>query len=375
MTRICMGGFCAALGAMIALAAPPAGQAAPPAMIPDGASETHLVNQIERLQASLRTDLPLPARFLANAPRLQEIVGHADELLKRYPKSAYRDKALIAKLTALAELSRGQPRFLEQLRSLTDEVSAGNPRGLLASENAYYAIQAFVLGARYEGMPEDRKIHGTIERYEAFLEDYPSSKRRPVIRASLIRSLLASKRTARARAELARLLDQDPNHAATRRAQGEVYRETAVGKPFRLELDTVEGKKMIRPADYPGKVLVVHFWSSLNEQATGQFPELLKLHETYTGRGLQLVGINVDEDRSVFEEARESFKLPWPQHFQPGGFKSEILIRQGVIRIPTFFVVDRCGILRSADPRTRLPDLIKTLLQEEGANSPAPRAP
>ena len=364
MTKSCTGGFCAAFGAMISLAAPSAGQGAPPTTIPDDASEAYLVDKIDRLGASLRTDLPLQARFLANAPQLQEIVVYVDELLKRYPKSNHRDKALVAKLTALAELSRGQPRFLEQLLSLTDEISAGNPRGFLASENAYYAIQAFVLGARYQGMPKDRKIQGTIERYEAFLDDYPSSSRRPVIRASLIRSLIASKRIARAQAELARLLDQDPNHAATRRAQGEVYRATAVGKPLRLELDAAEGKKAIRPADYPGQVLIVHFWSSLNEQATDRFPELLKLHEAYGGRGLQLVGINVDEDPGAFEEARKSFQLPWPQHFQPGGFKSDVLVQQGVIRIPTYYVVDRHGILRSTEPGNKLPGLVKKLLAE-----------
>ena len=106
-------------------------------------SEADLVQRIKTLTDTLRTDLPLQARLMLNAEQLRDIVARCDELLKRFPKSSFRDRALIAKLAALADLARAQPIFLEQLQSLTAEIAAGNPQGFLASENAFYAAQAF----------------------------------------------------------------------------------------------------------------------------------------------------------------------------------------------------------------------------------------
>ena len=185
---------------------------------PGRATEDQLVERIEKLSTSLRGGLPLQARVTLNAGQLREIILTVDELLRRYPTSSHKDKAIATKLAALAELARARPRYLEQLISFTDEIAEGNPQGWLASENTFYAIQAFVLGARYEDMPDERRLRGTIERYEAFLEDHPASSRRPVIWASLIRNLVAAGRIEHARDQWSKLRAQYPNHAATRRA-------------------------------------------------------------------------------------------------------------------------------------------------------------
>jgi hypothetical protein len=77
-----------------------------------------------------------------------------------------------------------------------------------------------VLGARQEGMPEQRRLAGTVERYAAFLEDHPASPRVPVVRASLIRNLIALKRVDEARAEFEKLKRDHPDDQAPPRPRG-----------------------------------------------------------------------------------------------------------------------------------------------------------
>ena len=303
-------------------------------------------------------------RLTLNAAQLREIVAISDDFLKLYPMSPARDRVLVGKLVALAELSRTRPEYLEQLLALTMEVSAGQPKEPLASECAFHAIQAFVLAARREGMRQDRRLQGTVERYAAFLDDYPRSRWRPIVRASLVRNLLAMGRGKEAEIEVNLLAQEFSGHPATQRARGELFRATAVGMPFTLRLEGPDGKT-VNTADWKGKVVVLHFWSSANPYAIDGLEALRELYTPFQGKGLVMMGINVDEDRATFEESVRQQKLPWRQHFEPGGIGSEILTQLGVIRLPTYFVIDRAGILRHSYAGNQLRVAVEKLLKEE----------
>lgn len=325
--------------------------------------EQGLLERIDKLSSSLRTDLPLNVRLTLNAGQLRQIVAISDDFLRLFPKSPTRDHVLVAKLAALAELARTRPEYLEELLALTKEVSAGQPKEPLASECAFYAIQAFVHAARRARMSRDRRMQGTVERYAAFLDDYPQSRRRPVIRASLVRNLLAMGRVKEAEGEVSLLAQEFPGHPAARRARGELFRATAVGKPFALRLEEPDGKT-VKTTDFKGKVVVLHFWSSANPKAIDGLKALRELYTSFQGKGLVMMGINVDEDRATFEGSVRRKKLPWRQHFEPGGFGSEILTQLGVIRLPTYFVIDRAGILRHTDAGNQLREIVEELLKE-----------
>ena len=327
-------------------------------------NEQEMLDRIGKLSSSMRTELPLPVRLALNAGQLREIVSISDDFLKLFPKSPARDRVLVAKLAALAELSRARPEYLSYLLALTQEISSGQTKEPLVSECAFYAIQAFVLAVRREGMSRDHRLQGTAERYAAFLYDFPKSQRRPVVRASLVRNLLAIGRVKEAEIEVDLLAQEFPGHPAARRARGELFRATAVGKPFALRLGGPDGKT-VNTADFKGKVVVLHFWSSANSRAIDGLKALRELYSSFQGKGLVMMGINFDGDRATFEKSVKRQKLPWRQHFEPGGFGSEILTQLGVIRLPSYFVVDRAGILRHSDAGNQLREIAEELLKEK----------
>jgi len=326
-------------------------------------SETSLIENIKRLSPP---GLPGPSDDRSVAVQLaakQRLLSEIDTLLQLYPETSYKEDATITKLQTLAELARVHPGFLQELLRLTDLIAGENPKGRLGAENAYYAIQAFVLGARLDGMPEQRRLVGTAERYAAFLEDYPASPRVPVVHASLIRNLIALQRIDQARAEFDKLKRDHPDDKATRRAQGELYRVVAIGQPFSLAYRTSQGET-VRTADHLGKVLLVHFWATWSKQSMEQLPELIGLYQRFEDKGLQLLGVNVDKDKKTFDTALREHKLPWPQYFDGKGFENDMLVATGVIEIPTYFVVDRKGILRGVGGREDPAGLVERLLSE-----------
>ena len=296
-----------------------------------------------------------------------EALTHIDALLTRFANSPFTETATTLKLQALAELARSDRARLAQLLELTSKIAGGKPGPRLASENAFHAIQGFVLGARLEKMPNDRLREGTTERYSAFLTDYPTSQRVPVIRASLVRSLIALERVDQARREVALLMHDHPDHRATNRARGELFRVDAIGKPFVFDHTTSDGKT-IRSKDHFGKVLVVHFWATWSAASRDALPKLVQLHRKHEANGLQLIGVNVDKSRKQIGAALDVFDMSWPQYFDEKGLENDALVRMGVVSVPIYFVVDRRGVLRDIATFDDLPALIENLLAE-----PAPK--
>jgi thiol-disulfide isomerase/thioredoxin len=347
-------------------------QEPPPSAVPGDASEAYLIDRIKRYAEVTPVDLGLPRnqRILLQTVAKQQILEHVDTLIARYPESAFREEAVIIKLNALADLARLQSDYLDLLLSFTQQVAAGEPKGRLAAENAFASIRAFVLAARREGMPEDRRLLGTAERYVAFLADFPDSEHVPVVRASLIRNRIAQSRVDQAQEELAKLVRDYPDHQATRRAKGEVHRATAMGKPFAFAHTTPEGEA-IRTKDCLGKVVLVHFWASWSEPSVESLPRLIELQERYASRGLQLIGVNVDANRASMEKVRKRYEMPWPLYFDAKGFDNAVFVEWGVRALPAYFLIDHEGILRSVDPGDALEETIQRLL----AKVPGQRVP
>lgn len=319
---------------------PPAKRATRPD-IPADAPESYFIDKIKPFVDAGDDD----ARSAERSAR-SELVPYVDEFLRRFPTSEFREEALIVKLAALADLARLHPAFLDELLLLTEQIGDAKPGPRLAAENAYFAIQAFVLAARAEGMPDDRIRKGAIERYLGFVEDHRSSARVPVVTASAIRHLLADGQRDKAIELFNRLQSTHPSHRATRRAQGEIRRYDAVGKPFSLAFETTDGRQ-VRTADYLGKVVLVHFWATWSEQSMKELPRLSELHREFGAAGLQLVGINIDRARGAFEEAVKSRGISWPQYFDARGLENVVLVDTGVLQIPEYFLLDRRGVLQS----------------------------
>jgi thiol-disulfide isomerase/thioredoxin len=328
--------------------------------IPPDSSDDYLIARIKRLR-QLQYQETLPNFVELQMKKNLLLCDAADQLLTNFPNSPHREEALIEKLPALAELARFREEYLAKLLELTAEISKSRPSPTLGAENAYYSIEAFVLGARNERMSEEKRLAGQIERYRAFLEDYPNSNRRPMVWASLVRNLLAVNDLEAARIEAEELRKAFPGQPAAARAMGEYRRATALGKPYRFVFQSTTGEE-IRSENYLGKVLVVHFWAGWRKPAVDAMPTLLRLNNQFADRGLQFIGVNVDIARDRMDKILQQYPLPWPHYFDGKGLESDAVVAAGVLGVPTYLIVDRDGILRAFDDGTNfIPEIDKWL--------------
>ena len=115
-----------------------------------------------------------------------------------------------------------------------------------------------------------------------------------------------------------------------------------------------------------GQVLVVNYWATWCAPCREEIPGFVRLQERYGSRGLQFVGIAIDQPDKVAEFASE-FRINYPLLL--GGLETIELLRQAGNRagvLPYTLVIDRNGNLVRREPvglkEARLESLLLPLL-------------
>ena len=71
-----------------------------------------------------------------------------------------------------------------------------------------------------------------------------------------------------------------------------------------FELGDMNGAT-VSAADFDGKIMLLNFWASWCKPCTEEMPMLARLQHNYAGRGVQVVGIALDDPRKAREFASE----------------------------------------------------------------------
>jgi len=100
---------------------------------------------------------------------------------------------------------------------------------------------------------------------------------------------------------------------------------------------------IVRPADFRGKVVLVDFWASWCPPCKTSFPELNTLYQSYRGRGLEVLAVNLDERRKDADAFLADHPHVMPVVFDPKGDSALAFAVRGM---PSSIVIDRGGNIR-----------------------------
>ena len=122
---------------------------------------------------------------------------------------------------------------------------------------------------------------------------------------------------------------------------------------------------LVSLADYRGKVVVLDFWASWCRPCRASFPWVREFYEEYREKGVEIIGMSIDENKASWEKALDEERLPWPQvidEIEKG--RSRVGGLYHVLAVPMFVVVDKEGkiVVRAHMEKKELSAVVEKVL-------------
>jgi len=131
----------------------------------------------------------------------------------------------------------------------------------------------------------------------------------------------------------------------------EILKKLRIGMPA-IEFETTgfDGKR-IALKDFRGKVVLLDFWATWCAPCRQEMPNVINLYKHFHGKGFEIIGISLDQDRGKLEEYIKTNGISWPQIFDGKGWDNSIGRMYGIMSIPTTYLLDREGRIRYKNVR------------------------
>ena len=119
------------------------------------------------------------------------------------------------------------------------------------------------------------------------------------------------------------------------------------GKPLKLRFTALDGQS-VDTKNWEGKVVAVIFFATSSEPSKAGFAELQRA-VAQAGRDAVFIAISLDPERAALDEFIRRLKTPCPVAWDGRSWDGQLMRALGINAVPTAWLLDRRGILRSMD--------------------------
>ncbi len=293
----------------------------------------------------------------------QQKAGEA--FVKAFPEDARRWPAKLLALRAGLQLRRfnPQPGPTEVERAKLDEIiNAADASAQTKADAAF--TRAMTYTADFKNKPESYiAFHQAVADFSV---KYPTHQLLGQIQATQLRAL-ADDPTPQG-AELLKKMAAGTDAKQAEAAKGILTKRERMAeiriRPLDLQFTATNGQD-VDLALMRGKVVLVSFWASGDGPSMAEMPNIVAAYQKLRPKGLEVVGVSLDQDKGKMQEAAKALGMTWRQHFDGGGLKNKISSSYGIDSLPTTWLIDKKGRLRESSLRgPALEQAVERLLRE-----------
>ncbi len=124
-----------------------------------------------------------------------------------------------------------------------------------------------------------------------------------------------------------------------------------VGAKFPGFEETDLAGKPLSLAAYKGKVVLVDFWATWCGPCVHELPNVIAAYKKYHGKGFDIVGISLDEDKGKLTGFMKEHGMTWAQFYDGKGWNNKLALKYGIDSIPSTFLLDGNGTIIARDLR------------------------
>lgn len=127
----------------------------------------------------------------------------------------------------------------------------------------------------------------------------------------------------------------------------------------------------VRLADFRGKVVLLNFWATWCAPCLYEMPHFVEWQTSYGPRGLQLLGVSMDDSDAPVRALDRKLHLNYPVMM---GDERLGELYGGIFGLPVTYLIDRRGVVRARfqgeTDLSKIEGQLKTLLSEPSTPSP-----
>jgi thiol-disulfide isomerase/thioredoxin len=279
-------------------------------------------------------------------------------------------KQMVDAYAAAVESSPEPQKVYDRFTAWKDSILKGGAVETKAYTAFRHAAAEFAV-KRKEAGTDNKKIAAVQtwrrESLEQFVKEYADSTDAPeaVMQLAVEAEYAPKDGEAAAKAWYEKLMRDYPGHPYAAKAAGAIKRLGCEGKPFELSGETLDGKAFSEKL-IAGKPAVVLFWASWGTQTADDLAALAKLEKEFAAKGLQIVTVNLDDEKAAGEKAVRAAGLTGHHLYAAGGLdRSPLANAYGIHMIPHLFLIDKAGKVasRNAQPGPGLKDEVEKLVK------------
>jgi len=281
--------------------------------------------------------------------------------MARYPQDPHRFEAqlrLAALVAAEGKMNNSPSQVDKALTMLANlEKSPGVPRETQADA----AFQHVALYMQSQIGSTNRMRESIIDAARSFTAKYPGDRRGPrllVEVATLCDDVPNKKRDLLD--EALRLTKED---ALKHRIADDYKRLERLGRPLEFKVTSLQGPP-IDLAALRGHVVVLVFWSAESPHCLLWLRNFRSQWEKLPKGNLRVITISLDTDRKSLDQRLSNLPRSWPAYFDGKGWESPLARSLGINALPSVWILDKKGILRTFNAREGTTNWIQNLLRE-----------
>ena len=137
-----------------------------------------------------------------------------------------------------------------------------------------------------------------------------------------------------------------------------------VGDSPKLEFKAIDGTA-VSMEKLKGKIVVVDFWATWCGPCMAMAGEMVEINNEYGPKGLQMIGVSLDQDKAALERVVKEQKFNWPQQFDGKGWQNAVWKEWGERGIPfTVLLSPKGTVLWKGHPGNGLKKEIEKAFKE-----------
>ena len=194
-----------------------------------------------------------------------------------------------------------------------------------------------------------------------FQKEHPDDRRLSALLAEV-----ATLFDAQPKIKEALLTDAQPlatNDELKARIADDLKRVRLLGTELALSFTSVQGRE-IKLADWRGRPVLIVFFAALSEPSLDAVTSVRRALADLPPDSVRVLGVSLDEKRATLQAVMKARAITWPVAFDGQGWESPLVRALGINAVPTVWLIDARGRLRTLNALDGTAAEVRQLLQE-----------